>query len=73
MVFGSSMSQSVWPKLSSVTKSYSGFPAITSRMMLFKHLIVGESEEHRLHVGVVDAGVLHAVFLLVAAGKLIAF
>jgi len=34
---------------------------------LFKHLIVGESEEHRLHVGVVDADMLHAVFLLVAA------
>ena len=39
----------------------------------FECLVVGEGEEHRLDVGVVDADVLHAVFFLVAAGKLVLF
>ena len=35
-----------------------------------KHLIVGKREEHRLNIGIVDAHVLHAVFLLVATCQL---
>ena len=34
-------------------------------------LVVGVGEEHRLDVGVVHAHMLHAVFLLVAAGQLV--
>ena len=37
---------------------------------LLKGGVVGECEEHRLDVGVVDAHVFHAVFLFVAACKL---
>ena len=36
-----------------------------------QRLIVGESEENRLDVCVVDADMLHTVLLLVAAGKLV--
>ncbi len=32
-----------------------------------KHVIVGESEEYRLDIGIVDPDMLHAVLLLVAA------
>ena len=38
---------------------------------LFEVGIVGEGEEHRLDVGVVDAHVFHAVFLFVAPGQLV--
>ena len=40
---------------------------------LLELLVVGESEEHRLDVGVVATHVFHAVFLLVAAGELMLF
>ena len=37
---------------------------------VLKSLVVGECEENRLDIGVVHAHMLHAVLLLVAAGKL---
>ena len=37
---------------------------------LVKNLVIGISKEHRLNVGVVYANMLHAVLLLVGAGKL---
>ncbi len=39
----------------------------------FEFFVVGECEEYRLNVGVVDAHVFHAVFFLVSAGKLMLF
>ena len=40
---------------------------------LLEVVIVGESEEHRLDIGIVATDVLHAVFFLVAACKLVFF
>ncbi len=36
----------------------------------FEDIIIGEGKEDRLYVGVVDADMLHAVFLFIAAGEL---
>lgn len=38
---------------------------------IFKVGIVGESEEHRLDIGVVDAHMLHSVFFFIAAGEFV--
>ena len=55
MVSASSITQNVWPKPSGDD--------------VVEGLIVGEGKEYRLDVGILHTHVLHAVFLLVAAGE----
>ena len=40
---------------------------------IFKHFVIGESEEYRLNISIINAHMFHAVFLFITACKFVFF